>query len=55
MGVASSTALRVVAHYKPLPIWRVTSGGVQVMPRRVGDLFDHGIDEPRNRHLATPS
>jgi hypothetical protein len=30
-------------------------GGVLVVPGRVGGLFDHAIDEPRNRHVATPS
>src|SRR6516165_12444518 len=30
-------------------------GGVLVVPGRVGDLFAHAIDEPRNRRFAAPS
>jgi hypothetical protein len=53
MCAARATALRekLAAEAKE----RQRAEGVLVMPPRVGDRFDHGIDEPRNRHLATPS
>src|SRR5262249_43875343 len=54
MGDAWCIALRVVADYKPLDFWRMTCGGVLAVCGRVGDLFDHAIEEPWNRQLTTP-
>jgi hypothetical protein len=54
MGESWYTALRVVAHDKPLAFWWMISGeGVLLVPGRVGDPFDHVIDELR--HLAGPT
>jgi hypothetical protein len=37
------------------PAQACSPGVFPVVPGRVGGLFDQSINEPRNRHLATPS